>query len=345
MSWDWRRVAPEEAGFEADLGARLEAAAGRPEFANLHGVVVARGETIVLEGYFSGEDECWGRPLGTVAFEAETLHDLRSVSKSIVGLLYGIALDEGIVPPLDQPLVDAFPDCADIAADPARRALTVEHAMTMTLGIEWDESLSYADPRNAERLMEAADDRYRFILERPIVAPPGAEWNYCGGATAILAHLIARGAGRALLDYARDRLFGPLGIEDVTWTAGSNGEAAAASGLRMRPRDLARIGRLVNAGGRWGEREIVPAAWVEAMLTPRVRPDETIEYGYQWWIGHPSRSGRPWHGAFGNGGQRLMAVPGLDLVITVTAGNYNSLDAWRVPVGVATEVVFPALRE
>ncbi len=126
---------------------------------------------------------------------------------------------------------------------------------------------------------------------------------------------------------------------------GARLEAAAASGLRMRPRDLAQIGRLVNAGGRWGEREIVPAAWVEAMLTPRVRPDETIEYGYQWWIGRASRSGRPWHGAFGNGGQRLMAAPGLDLVIAATAGNYNSLDAWRVPVGVSTEVVFPALRQ
>ena len=120
----------------------------------------------------------------------------------------------------------------------------------MTLGIEWDESLSYADPRNTERMMDAADDTCRFVLERPRLTAPGAEWRHCGGATALLAQLIARGTSRTLLDCARARLFKPLGIEDVAWTLGSDGDAAAASGLRMRPRDLARVGRLVNECAR-----------------------------------------------------------------------------------------------
>ena len=146
--------------------------------------------------------------------------------------------------------------------------------------------------------MEAADDRYRFILERPVATPPGTAWSYRGGATAILAHLISRGTGRPLLDHARDRLFDPLGIGDVAWTLGANGEAAA-SGLRMRPRDLARIGRLVNECARGNERDPVPPAWVEAMLTLRVTAEDNIavgrriQYGYQWWIGHFPRSGRP----------------------------------------------------
>ena len=199
--------------------------------------------------------------------------------------------------------------------------------------------------------MEAADDRYRFILERPVATPPGTAWSYRGGATAILAHLISRGTGRPLLDHARDRLFDPLGIGDVAWTLGANGAASVASGFRMRPRDLARIGRLVNECARGNERDLVPPAWVEAMLTPRVTAEDNIaverriQYDYQWWIGHFPRSGRPWYGAFGNGGQRLVAAPGLGLSLAVTAGNYNDANAWRVPVGVFVEVVLASFRE
>ncbi len=351
MNWEWRHARPEDAGFDRAMAARLQAFAARPEMAGLHGVVVARDDAILLEAYFEGPDECWGRPLGAVAFGPETLHDVRSVSKSVVALLYGIALGDGRVPPPETPLVDAFPEYADLVGDEARRAMTLHHALTMTLGIEWDESLSYADPRNAERMMDAADDTCRFILERPRRTAPGTEWRYCGGATALLAQLIARGTGMALLDYARARLFTPLGIEDVAWTLGSDGEAAAASGLRMRPRDLARIGRLVNECARGSERDLLPPAWIEAMLTPHVVAEEhvaverRIEYGYQWWIGHFSRSGRPWYGAFGNGGQRLVAAPGLGLSLVVTAGNYNAADAWRLPVGVFTDVVLASLVE
>jgi CubicO group peptidase (beta-lactamase class C family) len=223
--------------------------------------------------------------------------------------------------------------------------MTVVHALTMTLGTEWDETLPYSDPRNSEIAMELAPDRYRFILERPLIAEPGSRWTYNGGTTALLAHLIARGTGQPLLDFAGARLFAPLGITDVEWVAGSNGEPAAASGLRLRPRDLASIGQLVLQQGRWGGRQVVPAAWLEDSFREHVAAEDGLHYGYQWWLGRGRADGRPWMAGFGNGGQRLVVIPGLDLVVVVLAGNYNQRDAWKVPVAVMTDILLPALRD
>ncbi len=240
---DWQHASPAEAGFSPDVGEKLDDAVRKKEFVNLHAVIVVRDGKLVLERYYEGADErTRSGPLGIVKFGPEVKHDLRSVTnKSIVSLLYGIALADGMVADLDQPLVDQFPAYGDLAADPKRRRMTVFHALSMTLGTEWNENLSYRDPRNSETAMDRAADRYRYVLERPFVTQPGSRWNYNGGATALLAHLISRGTGRPLLDYAREKLFKPLGITDVEWIADSGGEPIAASGLRMRPRDLAKI--------------------------------------------------------------------------------------------------------
>lgn len=295
--------------------------------------------------YLEGADERRGRSLGTVSFGPEVQHDLRSVSKSIVGLLYGIALADGLVPATDQPLVDHFP-YPDLAADPQRRRMTIGHTLSMTLGIAWDETLPYSDPRNSEIAMEMARDRYRFVLERPIVRAPGSRWAYCGGATGLLAHLVAQGTATSLHAYARDKLFAPLEITDTEWVLGSNGAPAAASGLRMRPRDLATFGELVLAGGGWGDRQLVPADWLDAAFEPRVPCDEDLAYCYQWWLWprEPRADGRRWMAAFCNGGQCLTVLPHLDLVVVVTASNYNQRDAWKVPVTILAEVLIPALQ-
>ena len=340
---DWPSVSLAEAGFEPNVAERIDDAVRAGDLDNLHAVVVVRSGKLVLERYYEGPDERWGESLGTVAFGPEVKHDLRSVSKSIVGLLYGIALGEGQVPGLDQALVDQFP-YEDLKSDPERRRITVAHALTMTLGTEWDESLPYTDPRNSEIAMEMAADRYRFILERPIVAEAGSRWVYNGGATALLAHLIAKGTGRPLFEFAREKLFEPLGIADVEWVSGTNGEPAAASGLRMRPRDLAKIGQLVLNQGRWGNRQVVPAGWLEASFSSRVPTGDGLEYGYQWWLGRGRVDGREWIAGFGNGGQRLIIVPDLDLVVIVMAGKYNDPDAWKLSVNIMGEILLPALR-
>jgi CubicO group peptidase (beta-lactamase class C family) len=337
--------------FAADPHECLDLARAAGTLPNLHGVVAMQGGRIVFERYLAGPDSARTRPLGIVRFGPDTLHDLRSVTKSIVGLLYGIALAAGRVPAPEESLLARFPDYPDLAADPARRRLTVAHALTMTLGTEWDElSIPYSDPRNGETAMERAPDRYRHVLDRPILGPPGTVWTYNGGATALLARLIARGTARPLHEFAREVLFAPLGIARTEWARGADGEEIAASGLRMAPRDLARIGAMALAGGQWHGRQVVPASWLAASFAPAVALPDGRRYGYHWYLGEvpaAAAGGTRWDQmilAIGNGGQRLFLLPRRDLAIAVTAGNYDAPNQSAPATTVLRDVLLPAMR-
>ncbi|MFC4060278.1 serine hydrolase domain-containing protein [Planomonospora corallina] len=314
------------------LADRLARAVSQGRVPDLHGVVAAHRGRVVLEHYGEGEDFRLNEPLGHVRFAPDTLHDVRSVTKSVVGLLYGVALAEGRVPDPDEPLLRHFPEYPDLAADPRRTALTVGHALTMTLGLEWVEQVPYTSPANGEIAMELAPDRFRYVLERPIAGEPGVRWTYCGGASALVGRLIEKGTGAALEDYARARLFEPLGIGRFEWSTGADGRALAASGLRLTPRDLLSIGQLVLDGGAG----IVPESWLATAIRPHVRIGEGSHYGYQWYVGDT------WAGGFGNGGQRIYVAPALDLVVAVAAGQYDLLDQPTAAV-VVDEVVLPGI--
>ncbi len=194
----------------------------------------------------------------------------------------------------------------------------------MTMGLDWNEDLPYTDPRNSEIAMERSFDRYRYVLERPIINSPGQRWQYSGGATAILGHLIAKGTGLPLLDFARTRRCAD-GHQRRGVDAGSNAEPAAASGLRMRAPDLARVGQLMLQQGSWGDRRIVPSDWITACLTPRTTAFDGVQYGYHWYVAL-RRDGSLAYMAIGLGGQRLVVIPSLDLVYVIFMGNYYRAD-------------------
>ena len=230
----------------------------------------------------------------------------------------------------------------------------MQHVLTMTMGTDWDESsVPYTDPRNSETAMDAAADRYRYILERPVVDVPGAVWTYCGGATALLGRIISRGSGRTLHEFAREYLFDPLGMGATEWATGPDGEPFAASGARLSVRDLARLGEMMLHEGRVGGRSVVPADWVARCVTPSVSADEMRRYGYQWFVldigfGKPKgwavgRLERMWM-AQGEGGQRLFAIPALQLVVAITAGNYGKEDQWVPPTRVLRDIVLASVQ-
>lgn len=133
--------------------------------------------------------------------------------------------------------------------------------------------------------MNNAADRYRYVLERPMTESPGRRWTYNGGATALLGRLIEKGTERQLHDFARDALFNPLGIGKTEWRRGADGEPIAASGLRLTPRDLARIGVVLLGGGQWNGRQVIPADWLAASFAPAVSMPDGRHYGYQWYLG------------------------------------------------------------
>jgi len=225
--------------------------------------------------------------------------------------------------------------------------------LTMTMGTDWDESsLLCSDPRNSETAMDNAPDRYRYVLERRVVDMPGAHWTYCGGATALLARLIAKGSGKTLHEFARENLFDALGMGATEWATGRDGEPFAASGARMSVGDLARIGMMLLHGGKSGERAIVPAEWITRCITPVISADEVRRYGYQWFVmdiafGKPKgwaagRLERMWL-AQGGGGQRLFVIPALQLVVAITSGNYGKEDQGIPPARVLREVILEGI--
>jgi CubicO group peptidase (beta-lactamase class C family) len=304
---------------------RLVSAAGS-DGSNTHAVLVQRGATTLAEAYFTGRD----KPSGAwfereVAFTAEHPHDLRSISKSVTGLVAGIVHGRGQLD-LQQPVLEHFPELADLAT-PERRQITVQHLLDMTVGWDWNErDAPYGSLANSETRMVLAIDRNRHLLSLPMLHAPGSRWAYSGGATALLADILERSTGQGLKDLAQATLFDPLGVAPVTWRSDSAGRLLAFSGLRLRPRELARIGRLLLDAGRWQGQPVVPADWIAGTLATRVPAGDGLSFGRQWWQGRYTSgpaAGIDFIAGIGNGGQRLVAVPGLDLVVVVTAGRYN----------------------
>ena len=244
-------------------------------------------------------------------------------------------------------LYDQFPEYADLGKQPGRERITVQHALSMTLGLEWDE-LTTSFGGNSEQAMEAAPDRFRFILERPIVGEPGVTWTYCAGATELLGRMIAKGTGEELLAYARRVLFDPLDFGPAEWMSGSDGERLSAAGLRVLPRDLLKVGQLVLAGGAWNGRQIVPSDWMKRVTTPAIAIERGYSYGYHWYVGEviagtPPRSHHG-VGGIGWGGQCVSVLPTLDLVLAINCGNQDKsrIEQRRIISALLTEIVLPS---
>ena len=166
--------------------------------------------------------------------------------------------------------MDLFPEYASLRnADNER--ITFRHLLTMTSGLKWDESLPYNNPANSELQMDDAADPIKYVLEQPVIAPPGSVYNYNGGNTTLLGAALAKVTGKRIDDYAKERLFGPLAITDFEWLPlPKTGQPAAASGLRMRPRDAAKLGQLMICGRRV-ERHPDPAQRLERRLDEAAR--------------------------------------------------------------------------
>lgn len=345
----WTIAAPADVGLDPAKLCELDAFLGQWPAANIHAVVIVRNGKLVMERYFSGEDQLWGRPTGRIDFSPTVKHDLRSISKSVTSLLVGIAHGEGKFPALDSPAIDFFPELASLkTADNSR--ITFADMLTMTSGLKWDESIPYTDPSNSERRLIDSKDPLRYVFEQPVVTRPGAVYNYNGGNTTVLGAAVSKATGQPLDDYARDKLFAPLDITDHEWVRLPFLEppmAAAASGLRLRPRDSAKLGRLLLTDGQWNGRQVLPAGWAAQSIKPRINGEGIYFYGYQWWLGRSYRNGAEitWTAGFGLGGQRLFVVPALDLVVMINAGHYVGPLQATLPAGIFTKVVLPALRD
>jgi CubicO group peptidase (beta-lactamase class C family) len=350
----WKTANANSVGVDSTRLATLtESIRAWPEL-GVHAILIERAGQLIYEEYFNGFDEQWGQSLGRVSMTAETRHDLRSVTKSVVSALVGIAHGEGKIQSLDQPVVRWFPGYPDL--DTAeRRRVTLAQVMSMTAGFEWNESVPYNDPRNDEIKMTRDSQPLRYVLSRPFAVNPGSDFNYNGGLTQVMASVLVRATKTTLQEYARTKLFEPLGIVDVEWMGDLGGIPAAASGLRLRARDLAKFGSLFLHAGKWNGKQVIPADWVEQStrrhfrFKPQTGADAGGEfgYGYFWWYScYPSAAGLiEARTAIGNGQQRVFVLPGLDMVVTILAGRYNDFTTGaQLGSRILREHVVPAVK-
>jgi CubicO group peptidase (beta-lactamase class C family) len=251
----------------------------RADLTGVTSLLVARHGRLVVERYYG--------------IQAADRVPVFSITKSVVSTLVGIALAEQRLRGVDQHLADIVPG--------ADGRITLRHLLSMSAG--YGRQLNYG-PTDAPTL-----------AGRPLVSPPGTTFRYDSGSSNLLAAVLARVTGMTAAEYARRRLFEPLGIRDVRWP-GSHG----GSGIVLRPRELLAFGQLYLDGGTWKGERIVPASWVRASTRPQidVAPGQglTSKYGYDWWV---ETHGRRFFAAHGYLGQVLAVFPRLDEVVLVTS--------------------------
>jgi CubicO group peptidase (beta-lactamase class C family) len=343
----WTIATPKDAGFDPDKLCPLDKFIGRQTGANIHGVVVVRHGKLVLERYYKGTHAPESGRTETVAFGPTVKHNLASISKSVTSLLIGIARGDGKFPDLDAPAIDHLPaQYADLRT-PDNARITIRSLLTMSSGRDWNELWPpYSDPKNIVIRMLRAPDPYRFVLQQPVTFKPGEIFSYSSGDTDLLGLLLAHSVGQPIDDYARDKLFGPLGISDVDWwKMPSNGQPFAAAGLRLRPRDMAKLGQLLLTDGQWNGKQVVPKGWVAESTKPRIKA-YALSYAYQWWLGRTLLKDRDlqWTAGLGYGGQRLFVQPDLDVVVAITAGEYaDPQQQGAIPFSIFGQHVLPSI--
>jgi len=273
----------------------------------LKGILVVKGDRLVFEEYFGGS-------------HADTLSHLQSATKSVVSVIFGIAVTNGYVASTDDALFDYFPEYAHLN-DSQKQGITLQHVLTMTPGFEWNEnSVPTFATRNDNIAAYASNNYIEYVLQKDVVSTPGSSWNYNSGCPMILAGIVRNRTGVHLDAFGAQQLLQPLGIRSSRWEYQSDGLPLATGGLWLRARDTAKIGSLMLNDGRWNGQPVVSPAWIDASLTARVGVDNSRDYGYLWWT--RSVAGRRLWYAHGYGGQLIVLVPASDALIVVNA-NYS----------------------
>lgn len=297
---EWSTASPGDVDIDpAAIDVAVDHARTLPRLLSL--LVVRRGR-LVVEEYLNGN-------------RADSLNDVRSITKSVLSTLTGVAVRRGDIR-VDETVAPHLAAWAE-EMDDADRTVTVQHLLTMSGGWQWDESTvsGYND-------WLLSDDPVAYVLRRPRAATPGEAFAYNSGAVHVLGVALRDAVGRPLPEYAQEHLFGPLGITRVRWEMFENGAVNGGSGIDLRPRDLARLGQLWLQNGDAGATRILHPRWMEEGAMPAYGywsgspPLGRQSYGWLWWI---SDSPGP-HAffAWGHGGQFIWVVPSLDLVVVVT---------------------------
>ena len=322
LSFDdgWQTASPEDVGISRDgiqkfIQMIIDTPIDSVSAPEIHGVLIARHGKLVLEEYFHGEHR-------------DKPHDTRSAAKSLTATLIGAAIKSGVPVDVSSPVYQvmnggAFPP--DL--EPRKKALTLEHLLTMSSGFDCDEG----DPKSAgfeDKMTQESDepDYYKFTLALNMVRNPGEKTVYCTANPNLAGGVLKRASGQPLTVLFQNLLAEPLQIKRYYMPLTPTGDTYMGGGVRFPPRDFMKLGQLMVNGGTWNGRKILTSEWTRRASSPLYDNEVSkLKYSYLWWVTDYQYKGQTIRAFFadGNGGQVVMGIPELDLVIAVFGGNYS----------------------
>jgi CubicO group peptidase (beta-lactamase class C family) len=277
-------------------------------------VLVIRNGYIVAEKYYP-------------PYTSDTRHRLYSCTKSFISALIGMAIEDGYIDGVKNPVLDFFPHRTFMNLDELKQSMTLEDLLTMRSGLDWEEGMP------EYQAMQATRDWVGFVLNKTMAVEPGSQFNYCSGCSHVMSAIIQETTGVSTLEFAQRRLFEPLNISNFHWGLDGSGIPNGGWGLEMTPRDMAKFGYLFLNEGTWDGQQIVPSNWVRLSTQTGLPTGEVVDYAYQWWV--DSASGL--YAAQGLNGQKIYVIPGLELVVVFTANMddttpiFELVEDWVIP--------------
>jgi CubicO group peptidase (beta-lactamase class C family) len=295
----WRSSTPEAQGMDSEQLARMFEYIEEKDI-NLHSLLIVRNGYLVTEAYLPPYDQA-------------TYHQMASVTKSVIGILVGMAIDRGYIKSVNEPVMSFFAGRTIANLDARKRAIMLQHLLSLTSG------LSCMDKLGSDQEVQQSKDWVQFMLDLPMSDTPGTRFSYCTGAVHLLSAVLQGATGMTMRDFANEQLFKPLGIAPVPstrWGSDPQGITTGGFGLQLQPRDMAKLGYLYLNSGAWAGRQIVPSDWVIVSVTKHsVWQEQNRAYGYLWWL-YPAQG---YYSAMGMGGQQIHIVPKLNLVVVFTS--------------------------
>lgn len=302
---EWQTATPEAEGMDSAALAKLVASG---KTMRLDSLLIVRHGRVVLDASYA-------------PYDANDPHIINSSTKAVVATLIAMLRKDGALDSLDHPLLDLFKDRTIANGDDRKQAITVQHVLNMTSGLDWDEGYTGGTETSLAELGRSPD-WVQYILDRPMAHAPGETFYYNSGNSHLLSAIVTKLTGRSAEDFATERLFAPLGIAEHVWSKDPQGISTGGFGLALRPRDMAKIGYLHLRGGRWGSQQLLPADWIAAVnhatVTMNSKTEPGLRYANQFWA-LPDRNVVM---AVGYHCQVIMTMPDADIVAVVTARNF-----------------------
>jgi CubicO group peptidase (beta-lactamase class C family) len=264
----WQSASFEEVGMNEERIAEMFEYIDKNNYA-IDSVLIVKDGYLVVEEYLT--------------FSSETLHPVYSVTKSFTSTLIGIAIEEGYIESVDQKILD-FLGHIDVPNIENKENITIEHLLTMTSGIAWNEDISYYDPENTFRLLTDSSNWVEFVLNQAMEDEPGNTWKYNSGGSHLLSAIIENATGISTLGYVSTHIFSKLGFSNYCWEEDPQDIFFGGGGLQLLPKDMAKLGYLFLNNGTWNGTQIVSEEWVSQASEGKIYLSDRTNYGYQWWV-------------------------------------------------------------